>query len=418
MRRLFALLEQLWFWIIGSTVAPTPGPPQQAKSKTRLLATILSGGNREALIGDAIRSAGFVDGVLFIRTDHTADEAIRVGVAVCEQLGLAHHVAIYPHEKFDTATARTFALQMAGELGYDWAATVDTDERLKLRDTTDGDDLRRELDAVKEQNVVLANIESGDYPKERFFRLPAHGHWNYRVHEAYEDKANFAITGSVTFWETPKSLDEMNALQRHVMAVCLEEIEAGVNPGRHWMYYASTLCHFKRHIEAAEAFWRAAELSEMPEHKGWSYFRAATMCHAVNAHELAIIFATMGMRHFPAMPELSWACAYSHWAIAKASSDAGELRVDSCMAALAMADECVAIGRQMTPDPHKQLRHFMPIRTYLQAPFTSYEGPWQIRRACLGLLGLVDDMKEADAMVNQALVNRTGKPESEQEGTN
>ena len=98
----------------------------------KIVAVILAGGNREALIMGAVASLiGYVDEIVLMVTGPSAEAAV--------DTVLSHHVACpvtpdrryYVHgDRFDCASARNAGLDAARERGADWILGLDTDERM------------------------------------------------------------------------------------------------------------------------------------------------------------------------------------------------------------------------------------------------------------------------------------------------
>src|SRR5687768_8592724 len=140
-----------------------------------IISTTLTGSNRE-IIADALRSVvDWVDWCLVIDTG-ISDDTLEIARAV---VGDKLVVRRFPWRD-DFAAARNFALDAAAETGASWAVMLDTDERIDLNEG----DIRVMLGGTDGSALYVKHVD-GTYGKERFFRLPARGHYAGPTHEAF-----------------------------------------------------------------------------------------------------------------------------------------------------------------------------------------------------------------------------------------
>jgi hypothetical protein len=164
------------------TVVPAPelagrrgGSRVEGTDGLSLVSMTMTGSNRD-IIGDALRSVvDWVDLCLLIDTG-IEDDTIEVARAV---VGDKLIVRQYPWHN-DFSAARNFSLAAAAETGADWAVTVDSDERIITGDA----DIRSTLITATEP-AFMAPHATGDYTKDRFFRLPVRGEFRGPTHEAF-----------------------------------------------------------------------------------------------------------------------------------------------------------------------------------------------------------------------------------------
>lgn len=267
-----------------------------------IAAAILAGGNREHLIGDAIKSVDpMVDHVVLIDTGSSAKAAIQVGR---ELLGDRCTVFEMP-EPFDCATGRNFCLDRAHELGFDWALPLDTDERMHGDPAT----VRRMLDELKHIDHILIDDASGLYKKPKFIRVPRSGYWDGVVHEAYVSMAPRAVAIGITFSEVPKCPVEQICLIATVEYQTRKALEQDPNNARYHYYRGDSLAALDRFDEAVEEFLQAAKLSRWDEEIDWSHYRAAQTRYCQAHYEESIgICLDSTMR----IPELPWLAALGY----------------------------------------------------------------------------------------------------------
>lgn len=363
-----------------------------------VLATMLTGGGRAKVASDAVRSVAFCDAILFIRTDDTSDETIASCIPVCEELGLTVHVATFVG-KWDCATARNFALLEAERLGYSFAMTIDTDERF----VTHGVDIKGQL-GQSDHDVILVNIEGGGYPKERFFRMPPRGAFFYRIHEAYIDGSTFELMVGPTFTEVEKTQAEQIELQRAVKRICLEEIESGVNPSRHYMYLGISEIVLGDRVAAKSAFVAAAGSADYEEQHGRNMFLAACECHALGEWDEAIDLAHSGTRSCPDHPDLWGAMAYAAHQLGQSSLN-GEERQKWFHLCATWCDIAIGLG---LAQPRERVQRIQRVRSFGLFPIAQYEWPWQIRAAALAGLGYNDQAAQAHRIAQWAEQLRKG----------
>lgn len=296
----------------GSRAAQTPS---QANGKTleagpmseKIIATILCGNNEE-IVGDAVRSViDWVDEILLIDTGITDSSVEIVKELAGEKLF---------HTKFqwcnDFALARNTSLKVAAARGATWALTIDTDERLTMRDFASLEELRRHLRAEPEVISWLVMSRTGGYSKERLIRVPTHLEWRGRTHEAFvgATASQRKILPGSSFHETPKTSEAFNAKLERDLVILKEETQAYPDKPRWWYFLGQTLEVLGRHREAVDAFLKCATLDGWAEEAAWACYLAGKSLLSLKEYRQAIEFAALGLSKQPGSPELAWLAGF------------------------------------------------------------------------------------------------------------
>ncbi len=161
----------------ASLVTPRPRIPTRMKRGIRptIASMTITGSNRE-IVGDALRSVvDWVDWCVLIDTG-IQDDTIEIARQIAGDKLIVREFAWCD----DFSAARNFALAAAADTGASWAVFVDSDERLVLN----GVDIHAVLASSPELTLLVPH-DSGEYTKDRFFRLPVVGGFRGPTHEAY-----------------------------------------------------------------------------------------------------------------------------------------------------------------------------------------------------------------------------------------
>jgi len=139
----------------------------------------------------------------------------------------------------DFARDRNLALARVAKRGYDWAIMLDTDERIHLIPKKHGArDFRAYLGHTP-HDILMVRYQSGEYAKERIFRLPAQGHYVGPTHEAFvtdEGASRFTLSEMMTFSEIPKTKEQYRAKVERDRDI-LEDYVVKHPKDPRWWYY-------------------------------------------------------------------------------------------------------------------------------------------------------------------------------------
>lgn len=213
-----------------------------------------------------------------------------------------------PGEGSSTDDLRNAYIQIATELGFDWAMTLDADERVHLEDV----DIRLEL-ARTDADIVLSDFRPDEtqghvtYPKERFFRLPCKDRFIGDAHECMPPIHSKQKTlGGIWFTESPKTPEQVQAkLERIVKLLTAKGQEEPDNP-RTWYYLGDALAALDRDEEALRAFGTCADLRGWDEESAWACFRAGIILEKHGKYRKALDICAAGITRHPGIAELCW----------------------------------------------------------------------------------------------------------------
>lgn len=349
----------------------------------RVVAITLAGGSRKEIIGDAIRSALDVcDDFLLLRTDDTADAAIEVAQAIAGAERC--HVRDAPLPT-DCGLSRTIGLQLAGELGADWAMVLDTDERL----VPHGEDLRGLLATTDKRVVVMIREETQADAKERFIRLPAQGKYVGAVHEYYSDMSSRLWVRRATFSELVKTPEQIQAAAPVIEQRMLRQIAEDPDNSR-WSYYLGDARWAQENYLGALEAWQEVPQKAGPEdQKAWACVRSAACCAMLGNHQGCLQWSSEALVHHAGMAEASWLAA-------QASLNLGRARQ-----AVYWCHYAIMAGR------FKGFGSDVETRTYALTK-ALYEAPFETLAVALDALGSKDRAAAARADARAALKARIG----------
>jgi glycosyltransferase involved in cell wall biosynthesis len=345
----------------------------------KLVSTTLTG-NSAALIADALTSVvGWVDACLVIDTGVTDDT-----------LAIAREVAgdKYVERRFtwsdDFSAARNFALDAAHELGFDWAVTLDTDERIE----PNGEDLRAALGAAKEGVVMLLDANRS-YAKERFFRLPMPERYTGPTHEAFASyKVGTRTLKRAFFRELPKSEAELTRKFERDVAILAPHVR--VNPGDpRWHYYlGESLKNLGRHAEAIAAYDACAALRGWNEESAWACYRAAECLCQLERYAEALDRCGLGLARHAGIAELAWLAGFAAYRLGNSAQAVYWAR-------LAITHGLFRGDGASVP------------RIGFRNPAALYEGPYDVLRYALRSLGDETGAHEAQRLYAEAVAERS-----------
>jgi tetratricopeptide (TPR) repeat protein len=201
----------------------------------------------------------------------------------------------------DACDMREHGLRVAEAHGFDWAITIDPDERLHVQP---GFDLRAALELTPAALVTAAHV-SGSYTKERCIRLPARGRWQGVTHETFAvaEGESIAHATEIAFGEVPKDPAEQQARNLAVEARLRRQVEEHPDDARAWLYLGHTLFDLARYRAAIDVYSRALSMLVEPEERGWCAYQAGICRHLQGQHAGALHLATSAIKSAPWMPE-------------------------------------------------------------------------------------------------------------------
>ena len=277
------------------------------RTSMQLIGTLLCG-NNEDIVGDALRSVvDWVDTLLLIDTGIT-DQSINVARKI-----VGEKLVVRKYEWCnDFSEARNLSLEMASDLGADWALTIDTDERMLFDDCNGPDDLKAKLDTNPDVKSWLVSTSDNVYSKERFTRVPSKLQWNGRTHEALCGCGpnEQQVFPHCRFWELQKSDEAMQFKLERDLRILLEETDQDPESARWWYYLGQTCRGLSLHRKAIDAYKRCAELSTWKEEAAWACYCAGTSHIALNEFDEALEATVKGMHIQPQSPDIAWQAGF------------------------------------------------------------------------------------------------------------
>ncbi len=260
-------------------------------------------GNAQAIIGDALRSvASWVDQCIVIDTGVT-DSSLQIA----RQVAGDKLVVLEFAWTRDFAQARNFALDAAHRLGFDWALTVDTDERI----VSNGEDIRATL-AETTAGVLMMPHQNRSYVKERAVRLPSKVRYRGPTHEAFAGyQVGTVQTKRAYFIELPKGPDECRKKFERDLEMLVPYVNQHPSDPRWHYYLGDTLKNLGRFEEAVAAYAACTALRGWDEESAWACFRAAQCLQELGRYPDMIDVLALGMSRHPGLAELPWYAAFA-----------------------------------------------------------------------------------------------------------
>ena len=341
----------------------------------KLVSTTLTGNNAE-LIGDALRSVvDWVDACVVIDTGVT-DDSLTIARSVCGDK-YVEHAFPWTH---DFAAARNFALDVAHDIGGDWALTVDTDERIELR----GEPIRKAIETATE-GVLMVTDETSTYAKERFFRLPSKARFRGPTHECFPSyEVGSRVLDKARFIELPKNPQAYRAkFERDAEILGSYTREHPDDP--RWFYYlGDALQNLARYDEAIGAYKACADLRGWNEESAWACYRAAECYIHDKRFVEAIDVCAAGLARHAGIAELAWLAGFASW-------QAGR------------PDQAVFWARMAIPMGLFRGRGKDAKRIGFRNMAALYEGPYDVLRFALRAVGDAAGADEAERQYHEAL---------------
>lgn len=297
----------------------------------KVCATVLLGPGSESIVGDAIRSAiGAVDGFVLIESGG-GDAA--VAAAQFDASPKQAHCSAFGWTG-SYSDARNAALDAATFLGYDWAVTLDPDERLVLLP-----DYRAQLEAHPAIDAWMIRDRDEGYAKERILRCRAGIRWHGRVCENIQTPT--AIMGGY-FWELPKSPDGHHARYARGVVECERMIADGDSRFKWWRHAGTCHAGLGNHEAAERCYREAYALAACPEDRALSAYLICELLVLRGEHERAHAMAASELaQHAGFLPEFGWIMAYVQF-------KRGELQNASrwCQLVVAMPPDKTRVGNR------------------------------------------------------------------------
>jgi hypothetical protein len=360
-------------------VSPRPLPPPTGSPT--IVSMTMTGSNRD-IIADALCSVvDWVDWCLLVDTG-IDDDTIEVARSVVGDKLIVRH---FPWCN-DFSAARNFSLAAAAEIGADWAVTIDSDERIY----THGVDVRAAL-ATSNEVSLFTHYVTGDYTKDRFFRLPVDGKFKGPTHEAFyrNDGRGGATVGvpGVVFDELVKSEERFRHKDERDVAILTRYIESVPDEPRWPFYLGNSLQRLGRLEEAVAAFRACAALRGWEEESAWAHYRAAECLFALGRVEEALESCVQGLTRHAGLADLSWYAAYL------------SLQLGRPQQAVYWARLSIAMGYFEGIGPSIE-------RIAWRYPFGLWEGPYDVLRFALRQLNDVSGAEEAERLYHEAVAAR------------
>ena len=234
------------------------------------LASITLTSSREAIIGDALKTvASWVDASILIDLG-IEDQTVEVARSI---LGDRLHIVHYDWSNGRQAyELRNFGLEAAHRLGFNFAVTLDTDERLDPKQCR----IREGLATTEDECIEIPSSD-GDYRKERFFKLPFPGRFVGKSHEHVpRETCRKAKLDIMTFWELPKTFAQIQERSRGILPLVEEDLQGDPSNPRWHYYLGDTLFFLERYEEAEDAFRKCLDLCDSETiFRRWSLGRLA-----------------------------------------------------------------------------------------------------------------------------------------------
>lgn len=273
-----------------------------------VVSTTISGNSAKVIRNALVSVVRHVDLCLLIDTGIT-DNTIEMAKQIA-----GDKLRVFPFQWVDDfSAARNFALKCAESTGAQWAITVDSDEQIQI----DGI-LKAILKSYSHFNVLMAQNSSRSYTKDRIFRIPAIGKWEYPTHELYYGGAKH-ILKEVTFSEVNKTPEDYSKKLKRDLNILANHISLNDTDARSHFYLGQTYAESGQGENAVKEYKRCAELSTWDEEKGTALFRAGFELRKLKKYNEAIELCSWGQTIAPFMADLPWL-------ISRCYTDTGDIR--------------------------------------------------------------------------------------------
>lgn len=254
---------------------------------------------------DALRSVlPFVDACLILDTHPEPGYPFALEREVCgEKLQVVRYRELTWDD--DSAAVRRHSLQVAADLGFDWACILDTDERIHVPAECDVRHLLEETDA----DVIGTPTTALDYLKARLFRLPARGEWYLPAHEFFRCSGVYQAALGIRFSEIPKVGADIPAKLRGVIRALsryVQETPDAPEQARAWEYLGHSHRELAEHEAAIRCYEQALKKGASGESSGWIHYCIAMSAIELGDYNLARWASCFGLINSPWMAELQF----------------------------------------------------------------------------------------------------------------
>ncbi len=270
----------------------------------KICCTVLLGPGSESIVGDAIASVkNQVDEFLLIESGG-GDGAFLAATAA---VGDGSLCAVPFWWIGDYGAARQFALEQARNMGFDYALTLDPDERIAL-----GPDFRAVIERHPEADVWILPDRDTGYFKERIIRTDTQAFWHGKVCEFLDgrDVAGSRLPGH--FWELPKDESGERRRWERGITACTEMIESGDDCYRWRRHRGTCLMGLGRQAEARADYEAALPLALNSHETAWMRYLLCEQYVLEGRPGDARDLAAKGLAdHAGFIPEFGWILAYT-----------------------------------------------------------------------------------------------------------
>ncbi len=268
-----------------------------------IIATVLLGPGSEHIVADAIASVrGQVDDFLLIESGG-GNIALDVAIAAVD----GTHCVLPFCWLGDYGAARQFALDQARVLGFDYALTLDPDERIEL-----GPNFRAVMAEHPEADVWILPDRDTGYFKERIIKTATQAFWHGKVCEFLDGRevAGSRLPGS--FWELPKDpTGERRRWERGIVA-CTEMIESGDDCYRWRRHRGTCFMGLGEQAQALSDYEAALPMALNTHETAWMRYLICEQYVLTGRLEEARGLAAKGLGdHAGFIPEFGWILAFT-----------------------------------------------------------------------------------------------------------
>lgn len=341
------------------------------------LVSITVTSNREATIGDAIRSVQpWVDAAILVDlgiTDQT--EAITVDLMAGKPVFKTAIRDIDPGS-IDIDIWRNAGLDMARELGFDWAVILDTDERVSI-----GPKALPFLESTTADCCLVADKDR-TYTKERFVRLSSHARYEGNCHEYIApDGLTFVLLDDAYFYELPKDPETNLKRSKWIIEWLEDYLNTNQEDTRQWLQLAEAYQSIGMVDESFPALKRVIEHTKARSDGAYACFMLAYAYLAKDKLNEAIYLCGKGLTFDPSYAELPCVAAYA------------SLRLGRPHDAIQWANMSLANGLHVGIGSPRGGQSWPPGR---------WEGPYLALRQAYEMLGMDEDVKLMARLTDQA----------------
>jgi glycosyltransferase involved in cell wall biosynthesis len=344
----------------------------------KIVSLTLTGNNADLIEAAVASVADWVDACIVIDTGVT-DESLAIASAIAGEK--------YVERKFewvaDFAAARNFSLEVAKEIGADWAIIIDTDERIHSQVS----DIRGAIDSLV-GDVSLVYHTNKSYCKEKLFRIPTTGKYIGATHEYFDCGSGIrTFMETIAFSEVPKTAAATLAKFNRDLEI-LDRLVKEEPTNTRWLFYlGETLKNLGNNQQAIIAYRDCANLNGWDEEAAWACYREAECWLALADYQAAINACAKGLTKHAGIAELAWLAAYASYYAGLNSQ------------AIHWAHLSIAMGKHQGYGKGIE-------RIGFQYPEAQYEKPYDVLRYALLRKGDAEGAKLAEQLYHNACETR------------